>query len=103
MKHGAELAAKHINEEGGILGGRKIVPIIYDDKIMPDEAITVTGKMIYSDKVMAIIGIYDANQTLAIKGIIADADILLCCDGMHRTIPAPCDKFIHEEARSESF
>jgi ABC-type branched-subunit amino acid transport system substrate-binding protein len=103
MKDGALLAARHINEQGGILGGRKIVPIIYDDKISPDEAITVFRKMIYEDKVMACIGIYDANQTLAVKDMVADAGLLLCSNGMHWTIPAPGDKFIHEEARSESF
>lgn len=51
---GIELAAKEINDNGGIYG-RKIELIIEDDKASPQESANVVNKLINIDKVVALI------------------------------------------------
>lgn len=52
---GVQLAAKQINESGGLLG-RKIKVIVYDDQASPEEAVKIANKMIQVDKVDLICG-----------------------------------------------
>lgn len=58
-KKGAQLIAEQINTSGGITvqGERyKIEIIAEDDKFSPSEAVTVTNKLIFDDKVKFILG-----------------------------------------------
>ena len=53
--NGVLMAADEINVGGGI-NGRRIDIVIDDDKGSPEAAAQITGKLIGSDKVVAIIG-----------------------------------------------
>lgn len=51
-----QLAVKAINEKGGILGGKKIDYICYDEKGDANEAINAYNKLAQTDKVVALVG-----------------------------------------------
>ncbi|MBU3915594.1 ABC transporter substrate-binding protein [bacterium] len=74
VKMGMELRAKEINDAGGI-NGRKIRLVIEDSAYNPQQAITVTNKMISKDKVFAFIGNMGSPTAGATKPIISDKKI----------------------------
>jgi len=65
---GIQLAVEELNKAGGIsVGGKmhKVELINYDDKCSAKDAVTVTERLINSDKVPAIIGPVCSHATLA--------------------------------------
>lgn len=56
VDNAVKLAVKAINEKGGILGGKKIDYICYDEKGDPNEAINAYNKLAQTDKVVALVG-----------------------------------------------
>ena len=73
-KEAAELAAKQINENGGI-NGAKIVFVIEDDQGKPDDAANAAQKLINQDQVVAIIGSLTSSCTLAAGPIAQSAGV----------------------------
>ncbi len=65
---GIELAVKELNAAGGIKG-KKVTVIQYDDQGKPEEAATVTNRLITQDKVIAIIGEVASSRSLAMAPI----------------------------------
>lgn len=63
-KDGIELAAKKINDEGGILG-KKVELVIKDNKSDSNEAATVAANLTTNDGVVAIIGPATSGATKA--------------------------------------
>lgn len=55
VRQSVELAAKQINDAGGI-NGRPIQLVIYDDRADAKEAVAVAAKLIEQDKVVAVVG-----------------------------------------------
>src|SRR3954449_12047391 len=53
-RDGLEVAADHLNSQGGIMG-RKVQVVVEDNKSEPQEAVTVYRKMISSDQVNVFI------------------------------------------------
>jgi len=74
--NGIQLAAKKINSEGGILHGRKIELVVYDDKGNPEEAVTTMKKLIDQDKVVACIAGAISTPTLAQKEVSREAKMI---------------------------
>lgn len=66
--NGVLLAAKVINANGGI-NGRPIQIIHEDDNTNPDTAITRANKLIYTDRVVALVGGGQTGSTVAIGAI----------------------------------
>ncbi|MFJ7726885.1 branched-chain amino acid ABC transporter substrate-binding protein [Neobacillus sp. NPDC097160] len=66
MVNGAELAAKHINDEGGI-DGKKIKLVIQDDACDPQQAVTAANKLI-QEKVSMVVGTYCSSAALPASG-----------------------------------
>jgi branched-chain amino acid transport system substrate-binding protein len=62
--NGALMAADEINQGGGI-NGRRLDIVIDDDKGSPEVAAQITGKLIRSDQVVAIIGAGASGNSLA--------------------------------------
>ena len=56
VDNAVKLAVKAINEKGGILGGKKIDYICYDEKGDANEAINAYNKLAQTDKVVALVG-----------------------------------------------
>lgn len=72
MKNAAELAADKVNAAGGLeVAGKKykvqIIP--YDDKYQAGEAVTVTNRLVFEDKVKYMIGPTGSAPTLAAQPI----------------------------------
>jgi branched-chain amino acid transport system substrate-binding protein len=73
---GAQLAAKEINDAGGI-GGRKIAVISGDSQGTPVEGVSATRRLIDLDKADFIIGDVSSSVTLAMQPVVEDAGVLL--------------------------
>ncbi len=71
--NGVELAIKEANDAGGILDGKKIEAVVYDDKGDNNEAVNAYKKLVTSDKVSAIVGPVISTNTLAVAPL-ADKD-----------------------------
>ncbi len=69
---GMQSAAAIINEKGGILGGRKIEIVPYDDKSSPEEGVSAARRAIEQDKVDAIVGNMFSPIALAMKEVTRD-------------------------------
>lgn len=64
MEHGADLAAKQINDAGGVLG-KDVVLKTADDATSPDQGVQAARQLVDSDKVQAIVGSLSSGVTLA--------------------------------------
>src|SRR5260370_7250016 len=73
---GAQLAAREINDAGGV-GGRKIWIIAGDRQGRPVEGVSATRRLIGLDKADFIIGDVSSSVTLALQPVVEDAGVLL--------------------------
>ena len=73
---GAQLAAKEINDAGGV-DGRKIAIFSADSQGTPVEGVSATRRLIDSDKVDFMIGDVSSSVTLAMQPVAEDAGVLL--------------------------
>ena len=64
VKDGVEVAAKIINDGGGVLG-RQIELVFEDTQGIPEKARSAVEKLITSDKVVAIVGEHQSSGVLA--------------------------------------
>lgn len=71
MANGAEMAAKHINEEGGVLG-KKIELVMVDDACDPQQAVTGANKLV-QDGVHIVVGHYCSAAALPASGVLNKA------------------------------
>ncbi len=71
-----KLAAKKFNDQGGILGGRKIELVVYDDKAIADEAVSTIKKLISRDRVVACVTATLSTPTLAQKEVTKEAKMI---------------------------
>ncbi|VEF46837.1 extracellular ligand-binding receptor [Bacillus freudenreichii] len=73
MANGAELAAKHINEAGGVLG-KDIELVMVDDACDPQQAVTGANKLV-QDEVHIVVGHYCSAAALPASGVLHKAGI----------------------------
>jgi branched-chain amino acid transport system substrate-binding protein len=64
-KYGLELAKDEINSRGGIPGVGEIEFIYEDDKCVPPESGNAVNKLVYRNKVLAVIGSVCSSSTMA--------------------------------------
>lgn len=62
---GQKLAATHVNEQGGILGGRKLVLVTGDTQSNPTGAVDAAQKLVSVDGVAGIVGALASSATIA--------------------------------------
>jgi branched-chain amino acid transport system substrate-binding protein len=65
VQHGAQLYIDKVNAEGGI-NGKKIEPVIYDDKGDKTEAVNAFTRMVDQDKITALLGSVLSGATIAV-------------------------------------
>jgi branched-chain amino acid transport system substrate-binding protein len=75
MMDGATLAVNEINAAGGIMG-KKVVLYFEDHAMSPDMGLAGAKKLIYDDKVSAIIGVYLTGVALAISPLLAQNKVI---------------------------
>lgn len=71
MANGAEMAAKHINEAGGVLG-KDIELVMVDDACDPQQAVTAANKLV-QDNVSIVVGHYCSAAALPASGVLHKA------------------------------
>ena len=74
LLEGVQLAAKQINEAGGI-DGRPIELIVEDDEQSPKVAVSAVNKLVYNDKVVGVIGTVNSSCTLASMEVTWEAEV----------------------------
>lgn len=76
IQRGAILAAKHINEKGGVLG-REFKFIHEDDRTTPQGAVEAMQKLVNVNKVPAVVGALGSGNTKAIIPIAKENQVVL--------------------------
>ncbi len=61
-----KLKVEEVNAAGGILGGKQIEYIVYDEKGDPTEAVNAYNKLVQDDKVVALVGDVTTKPTIAV-------------------------------------
>lgn len=67
---GAQLAAKMINEKGGLLGGRQVKIIAYDTNYSPVDGVAAVQRLINQDGVRLITGELTSTVALAVIPVV---------------------------------
>jgi branched-chain amino acid transport system substrate-binding protein len=78
--NGARLAIKEINAAGGVLG-RPVELLLYDGKTAAATIGNAATQLTESDKVVAMLGFSDSDQTLAAAPIAAKAGVAFVTSG----------------------
>ena len=73
--NGIQMAVKEANAAGGVLGGKKIVIVVADNKSEPAEATNAITKLITQDKVVAVLGPVTSSNVLATVQVSQDNKI----------------------------
>jgi branched-chain amino acid transport system substrate-binding protein len=71
-KRGALMAVEEINASGGLLG-RKLEPIMYDNRLSADESKRATERLLYVDKVDVIVGFWRSDLAIVAQPLIMEA------------------------------
>src|SRR5262245_21876452 len=74
MRRGIEAAFSEANRAGGVQG-RRLELVAYDDRYEPEAAIANTQKLVYADKVFALIGAVGTPTSMAVAPIAREAKI----------------------------
>ena len=74
QKKGVNLAAEEINAAGGILG-QKVELIFANDGATPATSVASVKKLIYSDKVCAIVGPINSSCAIAVGPVVTEAKV----------------------------
>ena len=64
---GMQAMAEVINAKGGVLGGRKLELVVYDDKGTPEEGVSAAKRAMEQDKVDLIVGGWFSAVALSMK------------------------------------
>lgn len=75
-RRGMEAAERFINENGGILGGRRIQVIFEDDEQIPERGVAAFEKLITRDQVSYVSGGINSSVVMAQKEVSRQYEIL---------------------------
>lgn len=75
VSEGIELAAKLVNEQGGI-DGRMIECIAYDDKGDPKESVNVANKIINDPDIEVVLGSFASSASMAAAPVFEQAGVM---------------------------
>ena len=67
--NGAKAAAKYLNDNGGVAGGRKIKLLFEDSATDPATAASAAEKLIHKDGVKVLIGAFTSSCTAAVQPV----------------------------------
>lgn len=73
---GAQLAVEMINQDGGILGGRKIELVTYDTNFAPPDGVAAVQRLLVQDKVKVILGEISSSVALAAIPVVEGEDAI---------------------------
>jgi branched-chain amino acid transport system substrate-binding protein len=96
-----EMMVQEINAAGGI-NGNKIDLIIKDSAGDPEKAISFAKQLIEEDKVFAIIGPSTSGETMKIKNIAEEAQMILLSCAAAEVIVNPVAKWVFKTPQKDS-
>ncbi len=76
LRKGQEVAVKMINDRGGLLSGRIVELVFYDDQNIPENGVLLTKRAIAQDGVKFIAGTNGSSVALAIRDITDPAAVI---------------------------
>lgn len=85
---GMKAMAEVINAKGGILGGRKLELVVYDDKGTPEEGVSAAKRAIEQDHVDAIVGGWFSAVALSMKEVTRDKVLTVFTSSQHPDVTA---------------
>ena len=101
QKNGALIAIDEINDDGGVLG-RQLSVIFEDSQGNPSQAVSALNKLLFSDKVVAVIGDPQSSSCLAMMPVIADAEIPLLPHGTNPSITEQGNEWVFRTRASDT-
>lgn len=75
IQRGAELAAKYINDNGGVLGGRKITLQIQDTKGTPDTGVAAYRSLVSGSHAVAVTGFFHSSVNVAVNEVAKEIGV----------------------------
>ena len=96
-----EMMVQEINAAGGI-NGNKIELIVKDSAGDPEKAISFAKQLIEEDKVFAIIGPSTSGETMKIKNIAEEAQMILISCAAAEVIVNPVAKYVFKTPQKDS-
>ena len=96
-----EMMVEDINANGGV-NGHKIDLIIKDSGANPEKAISFTKQLIEEDKVFAILGPSTSGETMKIKDIVEESQMILVSCAAAEVIVNPVAKYVFKTPQKDS-
>jgi branched-chain amino acid transport system substrate-binding protein len=90
---GMKAMAEVINAKGGVLDGRKIELVVYDDKGTPEEGVSAAKRAIEQDHVDAIVGGWFSAVALSMKEATRDKVLTVFTSSQHPDVTAKGHKW----------
>lgn len=85
---GMQAEVELINAKGGILGGRKIELVVYDDKGTPEEGVSAARRAMEQDNVDLVVGGWFSAVALSMKEVTRDKIINVMTSSQHPDVTA---------------
>jgi branched-chain amino acid transport system substrate-binding protein len=100
-KKTAQMLAEKINAEGGILG-RKVQVIVKDTQGSPEKAVSFAKQLIEEERVVAIIGPSTTGETMQIKALCEENEMVLVSCAAAEAITNPVAKYVFKTPQKDS-
>jgi len=97
----AQMLVKKINDEGGV-NGQKIELIIKDSGGNPEKCVSFAKQLIEEEQVLAIIGPSTSGETMAIKQLCEENQMILISCAAAEVITNPVAKYVFKTAPKDS-
>lgn len=97
----AKMLVDQINASGGVLG-RKLELIVKDSGGKPENAVSFAKQLIEEDKVLAIIGPSTSGETLQIKNLCEENQMILVSCAAADAIVNPLAKYVFKTPQKDS-
>lgn len=92
-REGMEAMVDIINERGGVANGRKLELVLYDDKGVPEEAVSAAKRALEQDNVDFIVGGWFSAVALSLKEETKDRIISIMTSAQHPDVTAKGHKY----------
>jgi branched-chain amino acid transport system substrate-binding protein len=97
----ARMLVDQINAKGGV-NGQKIELIVKDSGGSPEKAVSFAKQLIEEEKVLAIIGPSTSGETMAIKGLCEQNQMILVSCAAAEVIVNPVAKYVFKTPQKDS-
>ncbi len=95
------MLAEKVNAEGGVLG-RKVEVIVKDTQGSPEKAVSFAKQLIEEERVLAIIGPSTTGETMQIKGLCEENEMILVSCAAAEAITNPVAKYVFKTPQKDS-